>query len=72
MGCMSLETFFEEPQTSQLFNTWWLPKFVWYETTFSARGPVGSGTAPSATYHNVQTVAITRPLRVTSFFHGLI
>ncbi|XP_059454541.1 uncharacterized protein LOC132185773 [Corylus avellana] len=59
---MSLETFFGEAQTSELFNTWWLPEFVWYETTCSARGPVGSG-ASSATYQNVQTVAIAQPLR---------
>ncbi|XP_059455228.1 disease resistance protein Roq1-like [Corylus avellana] len=52
-GCMSLETFFEEPQTSQLMNTWWLPELelVWDETTYLARGPVGSG-APSSAYQN--------------------
>jgi Leucine-rich repeat (LRR) protein len=65
-GCMSLETFFEEPQTSQLFNTWCLPELV----SCWAQGHVGSG-APSATYQNVQTVAIPQPLKVTSFHDGL-
>jgi hypothetical protein len=69
-GCMSLETFLGEPQTSELVSTWLYPEVVWYETTCSARGPVGSG-APSATYQNVQTVAIAQPLEVTSFLDGL-
>ncbi|XP_059455222.1 disease resistance protein Roq1-like [Corylus avellana] len=61
-GCMSLETFLEEPQTSQLFSTWSYPEVIRYETTCLTRGPVGSG-APSATYQNVQTVAIAQPLK---------
>jgi hypothetical protein len=69
-GCMSLETFLGEPQTSELVSTWFYPEVVWYETTCSARGPVGSG-APSATDQNVQTVAIAQPLEVTSFLDGL-
>ncbi|XP_059455219.1 TMV resistance protein N-like [Corylus avellana] len=73
-GCKSLETFFGDPRTCQLFNTWWLPDLVWYETTFSTRGPVGSG-APAATYQNVQTVAIPQPLRgplQPRYFHCLV
>ncbi|XP_059455225.1 TMV resistance protein N-like [Corylus avellana] len=61
-GCKSLETFLEEPQTSQLFSTWSYPEVVRYETTCSARGPAGSG-APSTTYQNVQSVAIAQPLK---------
>jgi hypothetical protein len=68
--CMSLETFLGEPQTSELVSTWLYPEVVWYETTCSARGPVGSG-ASFATYQNVQTVAIAQPLEVTSFLDGL-
>jgi hypothetical protein len=70
VGCMSLETFLGEPQTSELVSTWLYPEVVWYETTCSAQGPVGS-VAPSATYQNVQTVAIAQPLEVTSFLDGL-
>jgi uncharacterized protein YjbI with pentapeptide repeats len=63
-GCMSLETFFEESQMSQVFNTWCLPKLVQVETVFSAPSPMGSGIEPEVSPSSVNNITPDRKTHV--------
>jgi hypothetical protein len=63
-GCTSLETFFEESQLSQLFNTWCLPKLVRVETIFSAPSPMGSGIEPEGSPSSVNNITPDRKAHV--------
>jgi Leucine-rich repeat (LRR) protein len=77
-GCMSLETFFEEPQRSRLFNTWCLPELVRVEPEGSSvnnitpdcKAPLSVDTS-TATYQDVQALQTPQPSWVTSFLDGL-
>jgi hypothetical protein len=63
-GCTSLETFFEESQISQVFNTWCLPKLVRVETVFSAPSPMGSGIEPEGSPSSVNNITPDRKAHV--------